>query len=151
MKIIDELTIAYDARDALTMQELRDFVKKHEKADVTLRHSFIKSDHRSATWEVIDNATMAEHPVHPDLQIDPDDRWILADNKKTLARKPTESINDWRARVDEYVFQQGYYVDPNGRPWWIAFIKATRIANKRAGTVTVEINDVKFKVYPVGQ
>lgn len=142
MKIVDDLFISHD-RSGLTMADLRAFVKRHEGADVSLRHNRTKSDHETTVWDVIDNASWGDSPM---LAIDPDERWLLAEKDKKFKRKPDENLMEWRARIDEEIRKKGYYVDSADVPHWVLTADSYSIKKAKSCNYVVFDNGA-FRIY----
>lgn len=151
MKALDHLYIGHDRAGGLSMHELVTFVDKYRAEDVSLVYNYSRSDHESAVWDVVKNDSMSNHPA---LKIEPDDRWVKAENDKKYARTKSESIEQWRRRFDVMVHDAGYYVDNKGTPHWIFFAPGEVIVCK-AGLRKTDKSEARyfdgtdhFMIYP---
>jgi hypothetical protein len=111
MKAIDSLRVCTDRAGGLTMEELRTFVDKHDGSDCALRFNYERSDHEVAVYDVFLHDDMHDAP---ELKIDPDFRWEIAERMPYLKRVKTETLKDWHQRVDEAIHDFGYIVDNAG-------------------------------------
>lgn len=115
MTPIDSLSIGTDRPGGLTMEELRTFVDKHDDKDCALRFNYEKSDHERAVYDLFLHEDMWDAP---ELKIDPDFRWELAERVPHLKRVKDEALKDWHKRVDETIRFHGYIVDNSGEAQW---------------------------------
>lgn len=115
MKAIDSISISTDGRNPLTMAQLEKFVHMNKKWDSVLRFNHEKSDHRTAVYDVFLCADLWDAP---ELKIDPDFRWEIAERVPHLKRVKGEVLKDWHQRVDADIRGFGYIVDSTGEPQW---------------------------------
>lgn len=107
MKVFDSISIGCGGypSSALTLDELLTFadnVRQHEGILVEDSH-----DHRSVVYNFIKAEDLSDHG---NLQVRPDDPWMLAERNNAYKRKDGESVEDWKARVTAAVLKQGYIV-----------------------------------------
>jgi len=115
MEAIDSIRIGTERPGGLTMQELRDFVDKHKGADCALRFNYEQSKSGVAVYDLVLHSDMHDAP---ELKIDPDFRWELAERVPHLKRVKNEALKDWHQRVDETIRFHGYIVDNAGEVQW---------------------------------
>ncbi len=111
MKAIDSISIGTDGRTPLTLAQLEKFVDMNKKWDSVLRFNHEKSDHRTAVYDVF---LCADLHQSPELKIDPDFRWEIAERVPHLKRVKGEVLKDWHQRVDADIRGFGYIVDNQG-------------------------------------
>jgi hypothetical protein len=111
MTPIDSLRIGTVRPGGLTMEELRTFVDKHDDKDCALRFNYELSNNEVAVYELFLHQDMCDAP---ELKIDPDFRWEIAERVPHLRRAKNEALKDWHIRFDESARGYGYIVDKEG-------------------------------------
>lgn len=149
MKAIDSISIGIDGRSPLTLRQLEEFVQKNKKWDSVLRFNYEKSDQRSAVYDVFLCADLHDSP---DLKIDPDFRWELAERVSFLKRVQDETLKDWHKRVDASIHDHGYIVNNEGQAEWAIGLhhKGAKYQTDKKSRRTHYLgpNDQWFTIYP---
>lgn len=148
MTPIDSLSIGTDRPGGLTMEELRTFVDKHDGSDCALRFNYERSDHERVVYDVILHEDMHDAP---ELKVDPDFRWEIAERVPHLKRVKNEVLKDWHKRVDESIHSYGYIVDNQGEAQFAIGLhhKGAKYQTdeKARRTFYLGPNDQWFKIY----
>lgn len=150
MKAIDCFRIGTDRFWGLTMGELRSFVKKHEGTECALRFNYEKSNHEVVHYDLFLHSDMHDAP---ELKIDPDFRWELAERVPHLKRVKNEALKDWHVRVDATIRERGYIVDNEGEAQWAISLHHKnaqyRTDSKSRRTHYLGPNDQWFQIHEI--
>lgn len=150
MKAIDSISISTDGRNPLTLAQLEKFVHMNKKWDSVLRFNHEKSDHRTAVYDVF---LCADLHQSPELKIDPDFRWEIAERVPHLKRVKNEALKDWHVRVDDSIRDAGYIVDNVGEAQWAISLhhKGAKYQTDKKSRRTHYLgpNDQWFEIYQI--
>lgn len=150
MTPIDTLRISTTRPGSLTMQQLRTFVDKHDSPNCALRFNYEESGSEFAIYDVFLHEDMHDAP---ELKIDPDFRWELAERVPHLKRVKDEALKDWHRRVDETIRFHGYIVDNVGEVQWAISLhhKGAKYQTDKKAQRTHYLgpNEQWFKIYQI--
>lgn len=117
MKHVDQLIVGR-TQNGLTLEMMENFLHKWRKWHCVLRYDGEQISEDQSVYSVFLCCDMWQAP---ELEIDHNNRWDLAEKNPELRRDPKkESSKEWHRRVDRYIKQQGYVVDNEGTAHWLA-------------------------------
>lgn len=148
MKAIDKLHISTGhGEHFLTMADLQELVKRHERHDTVLRFNHEKSGVEYVVYELFRRDQMQNAPELK--SIDPDSRWLLAEKDTDLKRYEDETLKEWHVRVDEHIHDHGYFVDDEGNAHWFLTAEGAKGGRKAPGYNTVDYGGRNYRLYRV--
>lgn len=157
MKILASFGVGTDGRDGLNIEELRDFVNVAENnPDAFAQYNHDLSDHRSVHYDLIDPASLSDHPALSVSNLTERVLNVLArlHTKYRRHKTPTsklagsaEGMSEWRLRAIGLLRQSGYYVE-RGVPEFVDLRADDHEVRKVRGERWIFIDGKKaFKIY----
>jgi len=118
MKSVDTLIVSR-TQNGLTLEMMEAFLHKWRRWHCVLRYDGEQISKDQSVYALYLCCDMWQAP---ELEIDRNNRWDLAEKFPELRRdqKGGESANEWHRRVDSYIKRQGYCVDNEGTAHWLA-------------------------------